>query len=548
MNHGGRGDPTRRATTERMSPSVAAASAKPSPDRPSVLGPTSDPDPGRRVGSHGAQGGSQGWPTSALVRVAALAARLLDVQAAILTVAVPGGQIPSVRIAVDADGATVQPQPGRRVPISAAIPLVSAGGTSLGRLEVAGRPARRLTADALATLRDLAGILADEVELEDDARRERAANRERVELELQGAQDVANVATAVRSFSALEDPESVRRAIGEIALQLTGADSAAILDVVGEEMQFVMSSSAGSPWTLPETSLSDKAAPAATAYKAGRPVMLPDPAGAASDSADEGPRARPFTLWQPFAAGGRSSVALLALAWEGPLIIEPPRLTDLTELLAVEATLVLERADLLAQLAGLARTDELTGLPNRRAIHEDLAREMERAKRHQSDLCVCLLDLDYFKRFNDTHGHPAGDALLAEAATAWREALRAGSDTLGRYGGEEFLLVLPAGPDEALKTVERLRRLTPQQQTASAGIACWDGAEAAQGLVARADVALYAAKARGRDRSEMAAAPATGELPEKRLVGVFGADAEADGPADGETAMHTPSRMDYGPK
>jgi diguanylate cyclase (GGDEF)-like protein len=510
---------------------------KRSRDRPSVLGPTSDPRPRRDVGSHRVEGRSQAWPTSALVRVAALAARLLDVPAAILTVAVPGGEIPSVRIVVDGDGSTVEPPPGRRIPISAAIPLVSTGGTSLGRLEVAGRRARSLTADALATLRDLARILADEVELEDEARRERAANRERVELELQGAQDVANVATAVRSFSALEDPESVRRAIGEIALQLTGADSAAILDVVGEEMHFVKSSSAGSPWTLPDASLSDKAAPAATAYKAGRPVLLPDPADAASENADEGPSARPFTLWQPFAAGGRSSVALLALAWEGPLTIEPPRLTDLTELLAIEATLALERADLLAQLAGLARTDELTGLPNRRAIYEDLAREMERAKRQQTDLCVGLLDLDYFKRFNDTRGHPAGDALLAEAATAWRDALRAGSDTLGRYGGEEFLVVLPAPPDEALKTVERLRRLTPQHQTASAGIASWNGAEAVEGLVARADVALYTAKARGRDRSEMAAAP-TDQLPEKRLVGVFGVDAQADGPAEGDTAKH----------
>jgi diguanylate cyclase (GGDEF)-like protein len=148
-------------------------------------------------------------------------------------------------------------------------------------------------------------------------------------------------------------------------------------------------------------------------------------------------------------------------------------------------------------------------------------------------LCVGLLDLDLFKRFNDTHGHPAGDALLVEAASAWREVLRSGSDSLSRYGGEEFLVVLPAPPEQALATVERLRRLTPQHQTASAGIASWDGTETAQGLIARADIALYAAKARGRDRSEMAAAPATVQPPEKRLVGVFGAGAPGDAPADG---------------
>lgn len=533
MHHGSHRDPRRDSTTERMSPSLAAASAKPSRNRPGVtLGRTSDPGPRRHVGSGGVEGRTQAWPTSPLVRVAALAARLLEVQAAILTVAVPGGQVPSVRVMVDGDGATVEPPTGRRIPISAAVPLVSLGGTSLGRLEVAGRPARRLTADALATLRDLGRILADEIELEDDSRRERAANRERVELEVQGAHDVAAVAGALRSLSALEDPGSVRRAIGQIALQLTGADSAAILDVVGDDMHLVQSASAGSTWTLPDTPLSDEAAPGATAYTAGKAVLLPDPGEVATEIDREGGPALPFTLWQPFAAGGRSSVAVLALAWQSPLTIRPPRLTDLTELLATEATNVLERADLLAQLAGLARTDELTGLPNRRAIHEDLAREMERARRQRTPLCVGLLDLDLFKNFNDRYGHPAGDALLVEAATAWREVLRAGSDSLGRYGGEEFLVVLPAPPDEALVTVQRLRRLTPQDQTASAGIASWDGAESAQGLVARADVALYAAKARGRDRSEVAPAPATGQLSEKRLVGVFGVDARADGPAD----------------
>ncbi len=449
-----------------------------------------------------------------------------------LTVAPPGGQSPSVRIVVDRDGATAKPAPGRRMRVSGDVPLVNTRGMSLGRLAVLSRLARSLGADELATLRDLGRILADEVELDDEARRERATNRERVEVELQGAQDVANVASAVRSLSALEDPGYVRRAIGEIALQLTGADSAAILDVVGDEMHLVQSSSAGLPWPLPVTSLTDETASAATAYTAGRAVLMPDPAEAEGDDGYDGGQAPRFTLWQPFAAGGRSSVAVLALAWDGPLTIGPPRLTDLTELLATEATNVLERADLLAQLAGLARTDELTGLPNRRAIHEDLAREMERARRQGTALCVGLLDVDLFKRFNDTHGHPAGDALLVEAASAWRDALRAGSDSLGRYGGEEFLAVLPASPDEALATVERLRRLTPQQQTASAGIASWDGAESAHALVARADVALYAAKARGRDRSAMAVAPAAGKLTGKRLVGVFRPDARPEGSAD----------------
>lgn len=436
----------------------------------------------------------------------------------------PGAHSPTVRIQVDRDGATVGRRLGLRVRTSAEVPLVSSGGAVMGLLGVRGRPARSLTADEMETLRDLGRIVVDEVELEDEVRRQRSANREQVEHDLLSAQDFANVAAAVRSFSALDEPGSVRRAICEVALQLTGADSASILSVVGEDMHLVQSASAGMTWDPLATVAGDEDSRAATAYTGGKAVLLTG-AGPTADVGTDDPGLAPlFSLLQPFAAGGRSTAAVLALAWRGPLVIEPPRLTDLTELIAAEATTVLERADLLAQLAGLARTDELTGLPNRRAIGEDLAREMERAKRQRTPLCVGLVDLDLFKRFNDAHGHAAGDALLAEAATAWRESLRAGSDSLGRYGGEEFLVVLPAAPDDAFATVERLRGLTPHDQTASAGIASWDGTESALNLVARADVALYAAKARGRDRSVLAPAPTLDRRAEGRLVGVFGAE------------------------
>lgn len=100
------------------------------------------------------------------------------------------------------------------------------------------------------------------------------------------------------------------------------------------------------------------------------------------------------------------------------------------------------------------------------------------------------------------------------------------SDPAPRRQDRSAGVVLPAPPDEARATVERLRRLTPQHQTVSAGIASWDGAESAQGLVARADVALYAAKARGRDRSELAATPIPGRLSEKRLIGVLRPEGE----------------------
>jgi diguanylate cyclase (GGDEF)-like protein len=155
------------------------------------------------------------------------------------------------------------------------------------------------------------------------------------------------------------------------------------------------------------------------------------------------------------------------------------------------------------QLRELARVDELTGLPNRRAWAAELPRAMERSRRDGSPLSVAVLDLDRFKRFNDEFGHPAGDRLLKGASAAWRAALRA-TDELVRYGGEEFVVLLPgADSHEAATVMERLRPVTPAGQTFSAGIATWDALETSDELVARADRALYHAKNQGRDRTSI---------------------------------------------
>lgn len=157
-------------------------------------------------------------------------------------------------------------------------------------------------------------------------------------------------------------------------------------------------------------------------------------------------------------------------------------------------------------LEDLAYTDALTGLGNRRAWEAWLDAALGAARPDGPPLCVVVLDLDRFKAYNDAHGHPAGDALLATAAGAWRRELRP-TDALARYGGEEFAAVLPACSLAAAHVVvERVRAATPLGQTVSAGIAEWDRAEHATALVARADAALYAAKAAGRDRALAAAA------------------------------------------
>jgi diguanylate cyclase (GGDEF)-like protein/PAS domain S-box-containing protein len=179
------------------------------------------------------------------------------------------------------------------------------------------------------------------------------------------------------------------------------------------------------------------------------------------------------------------------------------RAADVTHLKLIEA----EREKLLGEVQSLARRDALTGLPNRRFLQELMPREMARARRSEAPLCLAIIDIDHFKSYNDTHGHLAGDEVLRACAREWDGALR-GEDTLVRFGGEEFLILLPeTEPEQAVEIVERLRRQTPMEQTCSAGLALWDGVESIDELLRRADEALYLAKAGGRDqvaRAELA--------------------------------------------
>jgi diguanylate cyclase (GGDEF)-like protein len=152
------------------------------------------------------------------------------------------------------------------------------------------------------------------------------------------------------------------------------------------------------------------------------------------------------------------------------------------------------------RLSVLARSDSLTGAPNRRTWDHELARASKHSRERQTTLCVAILDLDRFKAFNDTHGHQAGDRLLREAVIAWTDALPAEA-LLARYGGEEFTVLIPdVTAADLVQMLHRLRAITPCGQTFSAGIALWDPATEPATAVARADEALYAAKRAGRDR------------------------------------------------
>jgi diguanylate cyclase (GGDEF)-like protein/PAS domain S-box-containing protein len=195
---------------------------------------------------------------------------------------------------------------------------------------------------------------------------------------------------------------------------------------------------------------------------------------------------------------GEAALGVLRVTWPGD---DADRPLLAVELLAAELGAALERRHLLEQLRDLARTDPLTGLANRRLWDERLAVELARAERYGRPLCVAAIDLDRFKPYNDTFGHQAGDALLREATGVWRGVLR-GTDLLSRLGGDEFAVLLPdCDLDCAREIVERLQSVTPGGQEgvgSSAGLVAWRAGEDAATVVARADAALYAAKAAGR--------------------------------------------------
>jgi two-component system chemotaxis response regulator CheY len=223
--------------------------------------------------------------------------------------------------------------------------------------------------------------------------------------------------------------------------------------------------------------------------------------------------------------GDRDDVVRGMEAGADDYLIKPVQLLDLQARLIAAQRVTDLHAELgrhRAELAHLARHDPLTGLGNRRSLQEDLEVLHARSQRYRRGFALAMCDIDRFKAYNDTHGHQAGDqALRAVAATIAQEVR--GGDSVYRYGGEEFLLILPEQTqDTALVAVERVRsaveRLAIPQPAAgpggiltlSAGIAAFGPGEAttAEELLQQADAALYRAKAAGRNQLALADRPA----------------------------------------
>jgi diguanylate cyclase len=158
----------------------------------------------------------------------------------------------------------------------------------------------------------------------------------------------------------------------------------------------------------------------------------------------------------------------------------------------------------------MVRHDQLTGALNRKGLEETLERELARARRRQTPLCISLLDVDNFKRLNDTYGHQTGDDALVHLARVIRETLRP-HDTLARYGGEEFLIILPdTRIEDAVSALTRLQRELTKRFflhqndklliTFSAGVTAFRAEERRAEAIARADAAMYQAKKAGKNR------------------------------------------------
>jgi diguanylate cyclase (GGDEF)-like protein len=198
---------------------------------------------------------------------------------------------------------------------------------------------------------------------------------------------------------------------------------------------------------------------------------------------------------------------------------------DLLTGVASQAAIAIRHAQLFQAQEENALTDELTKLPNRRALAQRFLQEMQRARRHHKAIAFLMVDLDHFKQVNDSYGHLNGDAVLAELASILTAGARE-SDVCARYGGEEFGIILHETTDQGARTLaERIRAKVAAatfpgglKLTISIGVAATTEPALFTSLIERADQALYAAKQSGRNQVRVADMKATPSTPAKQHV------------------------------
>lgn len=386
--------------------------------------------------------------------------------------------------------ARIEAQRGYGVGAYLGVPIELSDGSRVGSLAAVARAPGRFTVEDERLMGMLARVLAYELERETNERDLRRLNDS---LRSQ-ARGMAALARAARALAGGGDARAaVCRAAGEAALapvafllEPSGRNYASTA-MVGVEM---------APVTIqarPEDGGSGKAFIGTESY------FVADARGHRALAAPlvEATGAR-SALFEPVLRD-RVVVGVLIVIWQSAV----DRLDDATaavlRLLAAQAAVAIEQAQMRARVDDLALTDGLTGLVTKRTFDEELPRELARARRSESPVCVAAVDLDHLGAFNMLRGDREGDRLIKESAAVWAGALRE-VDLVARLDGEEFGVLLPGcSLGEAVEVVDRMRSLTPRGQTASAGVARWDGDEPAEVLMVRCMDALAAAKASGRD-------------------------------------------------
>ncbi|MGH2944121.1 MAG: GGDEF domain-containing protein, partial [Solirubrobacteraceae bacterium] len=284
--------------------------------------------------------------------------------------------------------------------------------------------------------------------------------------------DLERIAEVSRQIAASPD---ARVDVCRAACRVSGATFTILLEPAGEDRLRSTAMAGIDVAPFGSAPVGERSATRA-ALTARRSIFVPDPATSELINQElwfeHGAPA--CVLFEPVLRGA-DVVGVLVVGWAEP--VSENDHTAIIGLLATEASIAIERADLVEQLSGLAMTDPLTGVDNRRAWDAELDRVLAVAGSKRRAVSVAMLDLDHFKAFNDARGHQDGDRLLKEAVAAWRDVLRPG-DRLARYGGEEFVVLLPdCGEADAVTVIERLRAVTPSGQTCSAGVAQWDRVE-----------------------------------------------------------------------
>ncbi|HEU5149813.1 MAG TPA: sensor domain-containing diguanylate cyclase [Iamia sp.] len=314
------------------------------------------------------------------------------------------------------------------------------------------------------------------------------------------------VISQVSRLSRSSGDRDVCTEVCRLALTLTGADLAVLLEPEGTGVR--VAASAGRE--VPPATLPADLVPTSVwrALRTGeRQVILDTEATEATrGGVSEALGVRAWVHQPGIAPGATTPTVDLVVGWATPRRRISTEASFALPRLADEVAAIVDRADLIDRLDALTRLDPLTGLPNRRGWDDQLTREIARVGRTGRPLSVALLDLDRFKAFNDTHGHLVGDQLLKAAASAWSGVLRS-SDVLARWGGEEFVVLMPeTAADDACAVVARMAEQTPMGQTFSAGVVTITAPTDPDTLLRAADEAVYRAKAAGRARIEPATA------------------------------------------